>query len=102
MNKDIKGQDIIMQDEIKNAKVITRPDLLSEAEKMTGLTKEEIAKAEKLIVPEGVQALQLVGVSKKGNYRELKRAIENSEVVIHVLDARDPLGTRSPEIEELV
>jgi len=43
-----------MQDEIKNAKVITRPDLLSEAEKMTGLTKEEIAKAEKLIVPEGV------------------------------------------------
>ena len=44
----------------------------------------------------------MVGVSKKGNYRELKRAIENSEVVIHVLDARDPLGTRSPEIEELV
>jgi ribosome biogenesis GTPase A len=32
----------------------------------------------------------------------LKRAIESSEVVIHVLDARDPLGTRSPEIEELV
>lgn len=32
----------------------------------------------------------------------MKRAIESSEVVIHVLDARDPLGTRSPEIEELV
>ena len=43
-----------------------------------------------------------MGVSKKGNYRELKRAIENSDVVIHVLDSRDPLGTRSPEIEELV
>ena len=46
MNKDIKGKDILMQDEIKKAQVISKPDLLSEAEKMTGLTKEEIAKAE--------------------------------------------------------
>jgi len=44
--------------------------------------------------PEGVQAQKLNTVSKKGNWREVKKAIEASDVVVQVLDARDPEGTR--------
>ena len=38
--------------------------------------------------------------SRKAYYRELKRVIEASDVVIQVLDARDPMGCRSTEIEQ--
>jgi len=30
------------------------------------------------------------------------KAIEKSDVVIHVLDSRDPIGTRCPEIEDYI
>lgn len=38
--------------------------------------------------------------SRKAYYRELKRVLEESDVVIQVLDARDPEGCRSTEIEQ--
>ncbi|KAJ7537232.1 hypothetical protein O6H91_12G104000 [Diphasiastrum complanatum] len=40
--------------------------------------------------------------SYKAFYRELLKVIEASDVVIQVLDARDPLGTRCPDLERLV
>ena len=42
---------------------------------------------------------QLMGQSRKAYYRELKKVIEASDVLIEVLDARDPMGCRSTEIE---
>ena len=41
-------------------------------------------------------------ISKKGNWREVKKAIEASDVVVQVLDARDPEGTRCQQIEDLI
>lgn len=38
--------------------------------------------------------------SRKAYYRELKKVIEASDVLIQVLDARDPEGCRSQEIEQ--
>mgnify|MGYP002633187540 CR=1 FL=1 len=43
--------------------------------------------------------LRQMGQSRKAYYRELKKVIEASDVVIQVLDARDPQGCRSTEIE---
>ncbi|XP_038204883.1 guanine nucleotide-binding protein-like 3 [Arvicola amphibius] len=39
---------------------------------------------------------------KKLHCRELKKVIEASDVVLEVLDARDPLGCRCPQVEEAV
>lgn len=41
-------------------------------------------------------------LSKKGNWREVRKAIEASDVVVQVLDARDPEGTRCQQIEDLI
>ena len=40
--------------------------------------------------------------SKKSYYKEFKKVVEASDVVIQVLDARDPLGCRCPQLEELI
>nr|XP_056712641.1 guanine nucleotide-binding protein-like 3 [Euleptes europaea] len=40
--------------------------------------------------------------SKKFICKELKKVIEASDVVLEVLDARDPLGCRCPQVEQFV
>ncbi|XP_047146481.1 guanine nucleotide-binding protein-like 3 homolog isoform X2 [Hydra vulgaris] len=40
--------------------------------------------------------------SKKTYMKELKKVIEAADVIIEVLDARDPMGCRCPQIEEMV
>lgn len=40
--------------------------------------------------------------SKRAFYREFKQVVDNADVIITVLDARDPLGCRVPLVEEMV
>ncbi|XP_060679220.1 guanine nucleotide-binding protein-like 3-like protein isoform X2 [Hemiscyllium ocellatum] len=40
--------------------------------------------------------------SRKAYYREFKKVIEASDVVLEVLDSRDPLGCRCPQVEQAV
>jgi nuclear GTP-binding protein len=40
--------------------------------------------------------------SRRAYLRELRRVAEAADVVLHVLDARDPIGTRSTAVEEMV
>ena len=41
-------------------------------------------------------------ISKKGQTREIKQVIERSDVIVQVLDARDPQGSRCVELEEQI
>lgn len=40
--------------------------------------------------------------SRRAYLRELRKVVENADVILHVLDARDPIGTRSSAVLELV
>lgn len=40
--------------------------------------------------------------SKKAYYREFKKVVEQADVILEILDARDPVGCRAREIEEVV
>lgn len=40
--------------------------------------------------------------SRRAFLKELRKVVEGGDVILHVLDARDPLGTRSLAIEEMV
>ena len=40
--------------------------------------------------------------SRKAYYREFSKVLEASDVVIQVLDARDPIGSRCTELEQAV
>jgi len=41
----------------------------------------------------------LASISKKGFWSKTKKAIQEANIVIEVLDARDPEGSRCPEAE---
>lgn len=44
----------------------------------------------------------LSAASKRAYYREFKKVCEAADVIIFVLDARDPLGCRCPDIEKSI
>lgn len=44
----------------------------------------------------------LVDSSDRAFYKDLVKVIEASDVILEVLDARDPLGTRCVDIEKMV
>ena len=47
-------------------------------------------------------ASTLVDTSKRAYYKEFKKVVEDSDVILQVLDARDPLGCRAKHIEQLI
>ena len=60
------------------------------------LTEEEFNEAQKLLDPNA----KAMNQSKKAYLKELRKVLEAADVLIEVLDARDPEGCRSKEIEQ--
>uniref|UniRef100_A0A665VUG9 CP-type G domain-containing protein n=1 Tax=Echeneis naucrates TaxID=173247 RepID=A0A665VUG9_ECHNA len=46
--------------------------------------------------------LAQIANSRKAYYREFKKVVEAADVILEVLDARDPLGCRCPQVEQAI
>lgn len=67
------------------------------------LTGKEIDEAQRLMEQTGeIQASRQQAQSRRAYSKELRKVVETADVVIQVLDARDPEGCRSEEIEKSV
>ena len=66
-----------------------------EEKKYGGLTETEVREAESILDPNA----RAMNQSKKAYAKELRKVIEASDVIVEVLDARDPEGCRSKQLE---
>lgn len=67
------------------------------------MAKRELLQEQEQDSDSGVRVLHqasLSKASKRAYYREFKKVVEASDVILEVLDARDPLGCRCPDIEK--
>jgi predicted GTPase len=67
-----------------------------------GLTETEIKEAEALMGETGECATRVIMQSRRQYIKELRKVIEAADVVIQVLDSRDPMGCRNTELEQNV
>ncbi|KAK4508702.1 hypothetical protein PRZ48_002441 [Zasmidium cellare] len=78
----------------------------AEARILAGLGEDKEADIDKSIHDDGEITTAREPVFSKGQskriWNELYKVIDSSDVVIHVLDARDPLGTRCRSVEKYI
>lgn len=85
------------------AEIVKGKLIQSQEEDHSKLTPEEIKEAERLMVLTGeLDAPTAIGMSRRAHYKEMKKMLEVADVVLQVLDARDPESCRSEDIEEIV
>jgi nuclear GTP-binding protein len=79
---------------------------LEQAQLLSGNSAPEEAVGEAVAVDDGYITSAKEAIFSKGQskriWNELYKVIDSSDVVIHVLDARDPLGTRCRSVEKYI
>ncbi|KAK4512164.1 uncharacterized protein ATC70_013407 [Mucor velutinosus] len=77
-------------------------DMVKNAEKRSQEFDETVGENEDNKVITDAAATGQKDNSKKAYYREFRKVLENADVILEVLDARDPLGTRTRSVERMV
>ncbi|CAO0803163.1 unnamed protein product [Mucor circinelloides] len=77
-------------------------DMVKSAEKRSQQFDEAVGEDEDGKVITDAAATGQKDNSKKAYYREFRKVLENADVILEVLDARDPLGTRTRSVERMV
>ncbi|QSZ32219.1 hypothetical protein DSL72_001792 [Monilinia vaccinii-corymbosi] len=81
-------------------------DRLEQAKLLSGTSNDPEAVGEAAAIDDGQITSAREAIFSKGQskriWNELYKVIDSSDVVIHVLDARDPLGTRCRTVEKYI
>ena len=78
-------------------------DMMNDVNKKQKTHEEKLAHKPTLSEESGETKLKdifLTAGQSKRIYNELYKVLDSSDVVIQVLDARDPMGTRSKQVED--
>jgi nuclear GTP-binding protein len=72
-------------------------------EKKKGLRLEQLlTNATRQVKDNIVEEKGILDNSKKSYFKEFRKVVEEADVILEILDARDPLGCRTKHIEELL
>ena len=88
--------------------LLMQPDnpAASESEKLQRLVEEATAKHQKTMITTEDHSQRRLweakDASRRAFYREFKQVVQAADVILQVLDARDPLGCRVAEVERMV
>ncbi|XP_067950471.1 guanine nucleotide-binding protein-like 3 homolog [Watersipora subatra] len=94
----------------KEARAKKREAIRSGALTLSDLVKEAASKTEQFEMNEEFVSAEreklgsgkAVEGSLKAYYKEFRKVIEAADVVLEILDARDPIGSRCPQVEQAV
>jgi len=88
-----------IREERKKRKASSINELVHDAQRRQ---KEFEHKEQTLADSKDIDFQQLPEQSKRAYYKEFKKVVEASDVILEVLDARDPIGCRTKSVEQMI
>jgi len=86
----------------KKRQLVSNPDIYTYAAESLGKDLEYTKKNDALAIMKDIMTKEPKDNSMQAYYHEFRKVVESADVIIEVLDARDPMGCRCPDVENTI
>lgn len=99
-----RQRQLARQQALKDARRVQAMDTDAKAElgHLQAAASDRAQKFEQEKVPLANKELSFIDSSRKAFFKDFVHVVESADVIVQVLDARDPLGTRCVEVERFI